>query len=954
MNYQIRSFLKRNKSEFKLLHANPAISDCRLPPHTRKEKTMEAINTFSPSFNNLWNTEESLNQEEIPDSVLYGTIRGLIESTHTFPGKVEANEAVNFKRGQRINSLLIVNRYGQEVGYLQSELEDILTRRMDRRIIQFKGVTPFASDGSSRYLAIDVTIWGVQNEKNQTLLELSGLKTPLNINVNPTESEEDIKKYISYKSDQRYITFNGNRFENLKEEGLELDRLFEDLIEGNKEGIAEPPKTISTPLHIHQKQALFWMKERESGELLPPFWEYRDGAYFNHVTLRQEVSRPPSVRGGILADDMGLGKTLTMIALIMADREESQEEVGNDEEKMDTEDGESSNNSQEDSDVILIEEGSHPPVILIDSDESDDELSEMILIDFDDSDDDSTEVIILDSDEDDGSEKDVDDEIIEVDDQNYFHQTDDPENEDYTGHDTRHYPTLIIAPLSILSVWQAQLREHVHNQYHPKIFLFHHDNGNRYNSALSEQDIVLTTYGTTLSDFNGVQALQGVNWFRIVLDEGHKIKNPNAGCSQAICNLRSERKWIISGTPIQNKIDDLFSMITFLNIDTFNDYENWSRIIETPLKSGDVSAKRRLYKLMSSIALRRTKGTKIDGKRLVDLPEKTVQIKYIEFSKWEKDIYDRKYQYYRECIYRFIERRKAPEEYRKVCCALLRLRQLCCHPSLFNYHFEVDEHQNTKRLMSFLRFPLNECSICLQTPDSPIITNCKHVFCKVCILQHMSQSGPSLCPNCRKPIHRKSFYEIPPDEINLRLTKPELDTWVASAKTMALLYDLIRLRENDPKEKALVVSEYTKLLDLLEPPLRNLNFNFVRFDGTMTQRARTKVINEFSSREENSPTVMLLSLRAGGEGISLVAAARIFLLTPHWNPATEDQCFDRCHRLGQTNDVIITKYVVKNTIEERILNLQEQKKKLMDCAFNYNKKKTEKPGINEIRALLDV
>ncbi|XP_061173291.1 helicase-like transcription factor [Saccostrea echinata] len=87
------------------------------------------------------------------------------------------------------------------------------------------------------------------------------------------------------------------------------------------------------------------MKERESGKLLPPFWEYRDGAYFNQVTLCREVSRPPSVRGGILADDMGLGKTLTMIALIMADREEHQEEVWNDDE-MDTEHGESSNSRE--------------------------------------------------------------------------------------------------------------------------------------------------------------------------------------------------------------------------------------------------------------------------------------------------------------------------------------------------------------------------------------------------------------------------------------------------------------------------------------------------------------------------------------------------------------------------------------------------------------------------------
>ncbi|XP_061173292.1 helicase-like transcription factor [Saccostrea echinata] len=531
---------------------------------------------------------------------------------------------------------------------------------------------------------------------------------------------------------------------------------------------------------------------------------------------------------------------------------------------------------------------------------------------------------------------------------------------------TRHFPTLIVAPLSILSVWQAQLLEHVRDPFHLKILLFHHENENRYNRVLSEQDIVITTYGTVRSDFNGVNALQGVNWFRIVLDEGHKIKNPDAQCSKAICNLLSERKWIISGTPIQNKIGDLFSMITFLNIDTFNDYERWERVIETPLKFGDISAKRRLYKLMSTIALRRTKGTKIDGKRLVDLPEKSVRVKYLEFSKNEKEIYNIEFQEYKNRICRFIERGMILEEFRYVCRALVRLRQLCCHPSLINLHSQdfsgslmgyvnylVEQNQYTKHLISFLRFPLNECSICLQTPDSPIITVCKHVFCKNCILQHMSQNGSELCPNCRKQIQRESFYEIPPDQIELRLKKPELDTWIASTKTTAFLYDLIKLREDDPREKVLVVSEFTKLLDLLEPPLRNLNFNFVRFDGTMTQKARARVIEVFSSRNENSPTVMLLSLKAGGEGISLVAAARIFLLTPHWNPAAEEQCFDRCHRFGQTKDVLITKYVVKDSIEERIIALQEQKRKLADCAFNFKKNST-RLNIHELRTLFDL
>ena len=144
---------------------------------------------------------------------------------------------------------------------------------------------------------------------------------------------------------------------------------------------------------------------------------------------------------------------------------------------------------------------------------------------------------------------------------------------------------------------------------------------------------------------------------------------------------------------------------------------------------------------------------------------------------------------------------------------------------------------------------------------------------------------------------------------------------------------LTAMRADDATTKALVVSQFTQLLNRLEAPLRAAGLAFCRLDGSMTLAQRRLAMARFSQTEAGAPCVMLLSLRAGGEGINLTAASRVFLLDPAWNPASEEQCFDRCHRLGQTRPVTIVKLVARNSVEERMLALQDKKRQLMTNAF---------------------
>lgn len=134
------------------------------------------------------------------------------------------------------------------------------------------------------------------------------------------------------------------------------------------------------------------------------------------------------------------------------------------------------------------------------------------------------------------------------------------------------------------------------------------------------------------------------------------------------------------------------------------------------------------------------------------------------------------------------------------------------------------------------------------------------------------------------------------------------------------------------------------MLILLEEPLKAAGFGVLRLDGSMTAKRRCKVIKEFGERGPGSPTILLASLKAAGAGINLTAASRVYLLEPWWNPGVEEQAMDRVHRIGQKKEVKVVRLIIRNSIEERILELQEKKKDLARGAFG-------KQGSKELREM---
>ena len=158
------------------------------------------------------------------------------------------------------------------------------------------------------------------------------------------------------------------------------------------------------------------------------------------------------------------------------------------------------------------------------------------------------------------------------------------------------------------------------------------------------------------------------------------------------------------------------------------------------------------------------------------------------------------------------------------------------------------------------------------------------------------------------------------------------DNWQVSSKISRVMSDLRNALDEDGV-KVIIFSQWTSMLDIFEHCLRSQAISFCRLDGTMSQKARQNSLSEFST---GAPRVFLISLRAGGVGLNLVSASVVFLVDPWWNPAVEDQAIDRVHRIGQDKPVIVKRFIVVDSVEEKMISLQAKKRKLASDFLNMN------------------
>ena len=645
--------------------------------------------------------------------------------------------------------------------------------------------------------------------------------------------------------------------------------------------------------------------------------------------------------------------------------------------------------------------------------------------------------------------------------------------------------TLVVAPLALIKQWEAEIKDRVEDSHTLKVLVHHGPQRAKRPSDLKKYDVVITTYQILVSEHNASDmngklrvGVFGVNWYRIILDEAHTIKNRNAKATQAAYHLPAEYRWCLTGTPMQNNLDELQSLIKFLRIKPYDDLANWREQITKPMNSGRGGlAIRRLQVYLKAFMKRRTKdilkqegalrngpiGTKEDGKPAgFKIVKRTVEKVVADFTEEEREFYNRLEQRTDKSLEQMMSGNAL--SYASALVLLLRLRQACNHPQLVKSDLSKekeafsgapsglqsprkktavrsDDIDSIADMLGGLSMETKRCDVC-QIELSTREASTGAIRCRECEADlgkglasatkkhkrskkkkekstHSKLAAASRNRNNRRVIHDSDDEEdddnsdkvVPKDQqlypdlgkfgssddedaegegdtlgpddsdtededIAPRRPKKAVVTLISddeddgsrssaeededgdsksdseedvdssddeyssanSAITAAnpvistKIRKLLKILQHDSHtHKYIIFSFFTSMLDLLEPFLVSHNLPFTRYDGSMRNDLREASLDRL--RNHSGTRILLCSLRAGSLGLNLTAASRVVILEPFWNPFVEEQAIDRVHRLNQTQDVIVHKITIKDTVEERILDLQNRKRELANATI---------------------
>ncbi|KAF9263265.1 hypothetical protein L218DRAFT_927698 [Marasmius fiardii PR-910] len=955
------------------------------------------------------------NTEEVRDE-LYCDLPTKVVGIQYYTGLVGAGEEVILERepSNRFdrNAIRVLNIGRTQVGHIPKDVVAKLAPMLDARQITLEGVINDGNLGSRRStwtLSITIKIYGSSDKRSELERRLAWVtpgqrrstttKNNVRLSDEPSGSQrqhlktpaqtEKIRKQQDALHKAAELRDMLNTLEKVNDEGRRsslldvLCRVDDVLVLPEPD---DPPGlkkgNMMVDLMKHQKQGLQWCLEREK-PVLPAivedkpvqFWQLKENPtnkrrYYYNIATKTPQETPPVVgRGALFADAMVQGKTITMLALILATK------------------------------------------------------------------------------------------------------NDVPVNFSNT--------TLVVVPTSVLSNWEKQIQDHC-GAKSLTYYTYYGPGRNKLDAEyLGKFDVIFTTYQLVAAehDTEGARApkkkkverpLFEMKWKRVILDEGHQIRNPKTKMAKSVCALESQRRWILTGTPIVNSPRDLGSLLTFLRICQPLDNEDFfKRLLIRPLKDGRPEGAELLRALMNQVCIRRTKEMQDrDGNPLIPLPpvsswtSSTIVVFNNELSQVEMIRVPVPLSEDARVLYDEIER-ISHDRFKSILASgtgnailqsnalgmLTRMRQLALHPGLLPVHYledlrksETRENQPTMVVTPEEKYRLQirlsqyiedseECPVCLTIPNEPKITSCAHFFCFPCIKETISRDPK--CPMDRRRITLEDLFDpLPPTDVTqpvLRDEEPDSD--IGNQSSSAKIDQLVCLLRLTPVgEKSLVFSQFTGFLDKIAEVLTEKGIPFVRFDGKMSVKKRQEAMTRFSvplhknpptqtsppgsssvrnrrasqkkyfedafdrneddsgndfvigtsdtedsdfednqpkskkkekgkSKEAYSedddiddtdvdvatianPAVMLLSLKAGALGLNLTIANNVYLMDPWWQEGIESQAIDRVNRIGQTKPVRVYQLISENTVEARVLDIQERKKNMVQQAFS-GMKRTE-------------
>ena len=439
---------------------------------------------------------------------------------------------------------------------------------------------------------------------------------------------------------------------------------------------------------------------------------------------------------------------------------------------------------------------------------------------------------------------------------------------------------LVVMPAGLLCNWQVEIRK-----FAPELTFFAYHGGSR-NLEKFNADVLLTTYATFRKDFD---ELNERPWQAIVIDEAQNIKNADSEQSRLLRRMRAPMKIAMSGTPVENRLMEFWTIMDFANRGFFPSATEFREKFETPIqKMGNEKVAETFRKITAPFMLRRLKT---DKNIISDLPDKIIQDEYAELTKPQAALYQKTLEHFMQEL----EMEQAMSEKANDAHALfkrkgiilqmiLALKQICNHPATF--------------LKGAAAAPQEKVA-------------------------EPAEATPA--ENTQDKVAEPA--EATPIEKAPATSAPAL----SSGKMQMLLDLLTSIQEQG--EKTLIFTQFAEMGFLLEKTImEELGLRTHFYHGGCTQTQRTSMIEDFQKNPECK--VLILSLKAGGTGLNLTAASQVIHYDLWWNPAIEAQATDRAFRIGQTRNVQVHRFITKGTFEEKINALLETKKSIANMTVS--------------------
>ena len=422
----------------------------------------------------------------------------------------------------------------------------------------------------------------------------------------------------------------------------------------------------------------------------------------------------------------------------------------------------------------------------------------------------------------------------------------------YISENEKTKPSMVVCPSSLTLNWRNEI-----NKFAPDIeTLIIHGNAEERNEQIkniNKYDLIITSYDLLKRD---IDEYKNYEFKYIIADEAQYIKNNNTQNAKAIKEIRADTRFALTGTPIENSLSELWSIFDFIMPGYLYSYKKFKEIYEMPIvKDNDNWAMNKLKMLIEPFILRRTKK-----EVLTELPDKTISVLNNEMQGEQLKIYMSYMSNAKKEVSEELKNNGFEKSQIKILALLMRLRQICCHPSLFLSNYKGESSK------------LNQC---------------------IEVVKDAILSG----------------------------------------------------------HKILLFSGYSSMLQIIENELKKENIKYLKLTGQTKVGDRIKLVDEFNNNDDVK--VFLISLKAGGTGLNLIGADMVIHYDPWWNLSAENQATDRTYRIGQKKNVQVYKLITKDSIEERIYELQEKKANLAKTMLSTETTFINKLSKEDIMALFE-